>query len=380
MVQRGIRRFRTECKLIGLITGYCGDSFLSRLKTLVALLTLIIGGTWQTSPSAQTASEENADELAARLESLLAGASSGAQSLPQGTPFIVQFDTDVGGLAVGAPVTVKGIRIGTVRDVQVVIDSDQGAINVPVIIDVVPDRLRVDGASASDDDDVYAMAEQLVGKGLRAALLSATPLGGRQHVALAFVADAPPATLDRTGRFPEIPTAPTFGDQLQANAETLLERLGALPVEEAVDEATLTFSELRAFLTGPDMQKTLESLGAAGAELESVITGPEMQDAIRQAAEAAGHFGNFVASLDTQLEPSIAAMQRAVGSIESAADEVAASISGLENTVGPRSPLWDELLQTSRELANSTRALRLLVEYLERHPDALLRGRPETQP
>ena len=305
-----------------------------RLKTLMLLLGLVASSTWHTSLVAQTVSEDGANALAARLGTLLANATAGAPSLPQGTPFLVQFDADVGGLAVGAPVTVKGIRIGTVRDVQVVIDSEQGAINVPVIIDVVPERLRVDGAAASNDDEVYSMAETLVAKGLRAALVTATPLGGSQHVTLTFVAEAPAETLDRSGRYPELPTAPTFGDQLQANAQSLIERLGALPVEEAVDEATLTFSELRAVLTGPEMQRTLKSLGTAGAELEAVVTGPEMQEAVRQAAEAAGQFGNFVASLDTQLEPSIAAMQRAVGSIEKAAGEVAASISGLEDYRG----------------------------------------------
>jgi paraquat-inducible protein B len=55
-------------------------------------------------------------------------------------------------------------------------------------------------------------------------------------------------------------------------------------------------------------------------------------------------------------------------------------IGSLEQTLGPRSPLWDEVLRTSQELAATTRALRLLVEYLERHPDALIRGKPETQP
>jgi len=350
------------------------------LARWVAVLTLAGSLALHAPTLAQTASDNAAEALTARLEALLAGITADAPTMDTGTPFLVRFDSDVSGLAVGAPVTVKGIRIGTVRDVQVVIDSDQAAIDVPVVFDIVPGRLQVDGATATDDDHVYAMAEQLVGKGLRAAVVTSSLLGGRQHVALAFVPEAPPATLDRDGRYPEIPAAPSIGDQLQANADKLFARLSALPVEEAVDQATLTFSELRTLLTGPEMRQMLQSLGAAGSELQSVIGGPEMQQAMRRAADAAGQFGDLVARLDTQLEPSIAAMQRAVASIEVAAAEVAASIGGLESTVGPRSPLWDELLQTSRELANSTRALRLLVEYLERHPDALLRGRPETQP
>ena len=373
-------RSGTENKWIGRFFDYCGDSSLPRFRFVIALLILTGLSAVHWPASAQSTSEDAAGALATRLEALLAEMSAAAPLLAEGTPFVVHFDADVGDLAVGAPVTVKGIRIGTVRQVNVVIDSQEAAINVPIVIDIVPDRLQVDGATATGDDEVYAMAERLVAKGLRATLMSATPLGGSQHVALAFVPDAPAASLDRSGRHPEIPAAPTFGERLQADAGALIEQLSALPVDEAVDEARLTFNELRAVLGGPEMRQALEALGAAGGQLQSMMTGPEMQEAMRQAAEAAGQFGNFVARLDTELEPSLAAMQRAVASIELATGDVASSIKELEGTIGPDSPLWDELLQTSRELANSTRALRQLVEYLKRHPDALSRGQPETQP
>jgi paraquat-inducible protein B len=294
--------------------------------------------------------------------------------------FIVRFDQDVSGLAVGSPVTVKGLRVGTVREVAVVIDSGRATIDVPVVIDVVPGRITVDGARPEGEAAVYALAERLVAGGLRAGLESATPLGGAQRVALTFVPDAAPAELGRDGRYPELPTAPSLAEELRSTAEALLARVAALPIEGIVEEVRVTLAELRALLTAPEIRSFLDAVGAVSEEMRALIAGPELRAALAAVVDAGDELRALAQGLDARLEPSIAALQRAAGSIETAAAQTTTAMSGLERTVGPRSPLWDELLQTSRELAGTTRALRLLVEYLERHPDALLRGRPETPP
>jgi paraquat-inducible protein B len=142
----------------------------------------------------------------------------------------------------------------------------------------------------------------------------------------------------------------------------------------------VTLAELRALLTAPEIRSFLDAVGAVSEEMRALIAGPELRAALAAVVDAGDELRALAQGLDARLEPSIVALQRAAGSIETAAAQTTTAMSGLERTVGPRSPLWDELLQTSRELAGTTRAVRLLVEYLERHPDALLRGRPETPP
>ena len=316
----------------------------------------------------------------ALIERLTTAIGAAPEMLPEGVRFMVRFDQDVSGLTVGAPVTVKGLRVGTVREVAVVIDTASAVIDVPVVIDVVPERITVDGGRPEDAAAVHDLARRLVAGGLRAGLESATPLGGPQRVTLAFVPDAEPAELGEGGRYPEIPTAPSLADELRGTLETLLERMAALPLEQVVAELTTTLVELRALVTAPEIREMLDTVGAVSDELRSLIAGPELREALGAVVDAGDELRALAAGLDARLEPSIGALQRAAGSIETAADQSTVAISGLEQTIGPRSPLWDELLQTSRELAGTTRALRLLVEYLERHPDALIRGRPETQP
>ena len=271
----------------------------------------------------------SASELAERLTTAIGIT---PEVLPEGVRFLVHFDQDLNGLQAGAPVTVKGLRVGTVREVAVVIDSANATIDAPVVFDIVPDRITVDDGSLQDPNSVYALAKRLVADGLRAGIESLTPIGGPKRVTLSLVADAEPAELKEGGRYPEIPTAPSPAEELRASAEAFAARIEALPLEQMA-----------------------EQLNVVLAELETLVSGPEL----RQALDA---------------------LQRAAGSIEQAAGQSTNAISGLEQTIGPRSLLWDELLRTSQELAGTTRALRLLVEYLERHPDALIRGKPGNQP
>ena len=92
-----------------------------------------------------------AERLAPLLEAL--GRAQAAPA-PDGVPFRVRFAGNVQGLAVGAPVTVRGLRVGTVREVAVTFDSGTGQLDVPVVIDIVPGSLVVDGQRAASPAEV----------------------------------------------------------------------------------------------------------------------------------------------------------------------------------------------------------------------------------
>ena len=63
---------------------------------------------------------------------------------PAGVRFEVRFAGNVQGFAAGAPVTIRGLRVGTVREIAVTFDSSTGQLDVPVVIDVVPGSLVLD--------------------------------------------------------------------------------------------------------------------------------------------------------------------------------------------------------------------------------------------
>jgi paraquat-inducible protein B len=338
---------------------------------------------WLLIAPAATAQELPAaavDTLVERLEDVIGRTPPGSEPLPEGVRFLVRFAEDVGGLGVGSPVTVKGLRVGTVREVAVVLDTTTATVDVPVVIDVVPERITVDGDRPGDEAAVYALAERLVANGLRAVLESAGPLGGSQHVGLAFEPEAAPAVLEHSGRYPEIPTAPSLTEQLQATLDGLLARVATLPLEQVVDEAMQALRSVNVLLTGPELERLIDAVAAAGDEVTALVTGPEVKALLGSLAASGRDLQALVGGLEGRLDPSVETLQAAALGVEALTRETRGFVAGLDRTVGPRSPLWGELLQISRELAGTSRSVRLLLEYLERHPDALLRGRPETVP
>ena len=138
---------------------------------------------------------------------------------------------------------------------------------------------------------------------------------------LAFVPEAEPAELGEGGRYPEIPTAPSLADELRGTLETLLERMAALPLEQVVAELTTTLVELRALVTAPEIRQMLDTVGAVSEELRGLIAGPELREALGAVVDAGDELRALAAGLDARLEPSIGALQRAAGSIETVAGQ-----------------------------------------------------------
>lgn len=291
----------------------------------------------------------------ALLQRLDAARSAGPATMPPGVPFEVRFTGEVGEIAPGTPVTVRGIPVGQVRDVAITFDSGSGVLDVPVTIELVPGRIVVDGVAPEGAAATEAAVATLVARGLRARIAAAGLFGGAPRVTLDVVADAPPATLGRDGGLPVIPSLPTRADELRASVEAIVARIGALPLEALAGQARSTLDGVNALVTGPELKAVMADLVAAAGELKGV----------------AGR-------LETRADPLIASLVRTTDAAGAVIDQGSRTLTQLDGTLGARAPMWTQLQALLRELTAASRALRLMSEYLERHPDALIRGKTES--
>jgi paraquat-inducible protein B len=297
--------------------------------------------------------------LLAALLLLLAAAPAAAQDRallpgrPQaapivgGVPFAIRFAGPVRGLVPGAPVEIRGLRVGAVRTIDLAYDPARTALSVIVGIELAPALLPTHPASPAE---ATAALETLVRAGLRASLATTTPLGGDTIIDLDIRPGAAPATLDRTATPPEIPAAPSAAERLAERLPALLDKLGQAPIDQM-----------------------LADLAAAMAGLNALANGPELRDTLASLRKSAEDLNGFVARLDTRLTPVLAAATRT-------ADRAGAALASVERTLGERSPLVAGLNNALREVSGAVRNLRLLAEYLERHPEALITGKKEIRP
>jgi paraquat-inducible protein B len=257
----------------------------------------------------------------------------------QRIPYLVHFDGSVRGLRAGAPVEFRGIRVGTVTDVRLAIDANEDTMRIPVTLEIEPQRF---GVEPGPGEQRYVVMAALVERGLRAQLKSGNLLTGELLVDLDFHPDSPPAKLDRSGAYAEIPSVPAELEALEASVTTVLNKLAALPLPALVG----------------DLRRAVEGIDA-------LVTSPDTKQAVAALSQAAVRIDALIGTLDQRLGPLFVQAQ--------------STLAAADGMVGADAPLRYDLNALLKELTGAARSIRVFADYLERHPDALLRGKVGAQ-
>ena len=246
--------------------------------------------------------------------------------------FIVYFKDSLRGLTSGAPVDFHGIVAGEVRAVGVEYDPVAGLFRFPVEIVIYPDRMRsryVAGSARPDTGDVAnrLLVDRLVGSGMRAQLKAGNLLTGQLYVALDFYPDAPRALVDWSHTPPVLPTINGGLGEIQDSVASILKKVDRIPLDQLSTELVGALRLLNKTLADTD-----QLVGQINAEL-----GPEAKATLGEARR---------------------------------------TLRAAQETLGSDAPLSGDLREALRQVSRSAQAVGSLADYLERHPEALIRGKP----
>lgn len=252
-------------------------------------------------------------------------------------PFEALFTSNVRGLGVGAPVEFLGIQVGVVTDIALDLDAATGQATARVRFDVEPQRIGQPPPEGDNTQD--AVARRLVARGLRAQLRSGSLITGQMVLGLDFVPGAAPATLTRDGDYIVVPSVGGGIDSLLASAGNIAEKLDRLPLDEI----------------SANLNATLRSASGAAAGLEQLA---------RNANQGLAPAIRRLPTIASELEETITRANRFVGQAN--------------RSYGGDSQLAREVERALSEVANTARSVRQLADFLDRHPEALIRGRSES--
>ena len=275
-------------------------------------------------------------------------ASIGEAKYVRKVPYLLHFDGSVRGLKVGAPVELKGIRIGTVTDIAVKFDPQTLNFEVPVAIEVEPDRILTSEVQEVIDqlnaEEPYAVGRMLVEKhGLRAQLQTGSLLTGQLFVDLDFYPKLPPMGLRMTGKYPEIPTVPSTLDSFRRTATNVLEELRKLPLDKIAHELLKTLEGTKRLTNSPDLMQAVKKLNKTLENVQKLTY----------------------------------AVDKSVGSLATSTEKTLAAARSALEVADPNSPTAVNLANTLEELAAAARSIRVLADYLEQHPESLVHGKSE---
>ncbi|WP_448204295.1 PqiB family protein [Azospirillum sp. sgz302134] len=267
-------------------------------------------------------------------------------------PFMVHFDGSVRGLHNGSAVEFRGIRVGEVTDIRLDVDPVTGAARIPVTLNIEPERLDAGRGGATEADAAYAAMKAMVEQGLRAQLRTGNLLTGELIVALDLFPEAPKATLDMSGEYPELPSRPNVLDTATKTATDLMEELARAPIAETVSELRNTIQKAGALLGSPEVAQSLVSLNRSLSELEKTTQ-----------------------ALGTEGAPTIRALRQVAESTSNLVDQARRTLGTTDSVIATTKPVAYDLQALVRELTSTARSIRGLTDYLERHPEALIRGK-----
>lgn len=294
---------------------------------------------------------------------LVLGAVTGVSWFEDRREFVVYFPNPVG-LREGAPVTFRQTPLGEVTDVELVFTGLGVQSEVQVVIAV---RRRVlhgmggESMAGLSDADLAANLSLL---GLRATVRSTSPLAGQKYLDLDF---EPGVAARYSGLkdlpFPEIPTAPTDLEIIREKVEAAIGKVADVPIDEVLLQMQATLASTQRLLDKGDVEASMKQLRSGLAAAEKLLTRAERSlDKLDGVADQVGAtLGGADATLKS-LDATLAKLDRTLSTVDRS----------LERT----GDVQHEAARNLDEMNELLRSLRQLVDTLQRHPEALLRGKP----
>ncbi len=231
----------------------------------------------------------------------------------------VAFEESVRGLAVGASVEYRGIRIGQVTDVSASVDPDTGVFTTLTTIGIQPGRLGLD---PEDSDGALAYFERAVTRGLRAKLAMGNLLTGALYVNLVDAPDADAAAIDTDVRpFPELPSIESDLGELAGSVEGLLDRVDQLPIEALLNNANTMLDNINVLIASEDMRALSTEARAILGDVDALLASPGLQGIPGDAGAAVAALRALAESPDLRDAPArlnglIASVQALVEALE----------------------------------------------------------------
>ena len=271
-------------------------------------------------------------------------------SYVQRLPFVLYFQSSAAGLAVGSPVQLYGIPIGNVTSVELQFDPAQATARVRVGIEVQPERLKAIGGGVHNTPE--EVAEHLVARGMRAELSTTNYLTGSLAVSLEFPPNITAAQVSHEGDAIVLPTEGGGLAGLTTSLSEILNKVNAIPFTQIGDNANGALAGLNGLLAGPQLKQAVGSLTS---------TLNDAQGLIKRA--------------DTGLAPLFKRLPDMSADLQQALNRASHLVGSADSSYGSNSQFQRDLERLMAQLNDTARSIRLLADFLDRHPEALIRGR-----
>jgi paraquat-inducible protein B len=285
----------------------------------------------------------------------------GGQFFTEKMTYVAYFPETVSGLNDGAPVNFRGVKVGTVRRIEVQFNAQDLSVRIPVYLQLERRRIREIGGTIPEINFI----PELIERGLRAQLQLQSIVTGQLSVQLDILPNRPARFVDPVGEFPEMPTIPS-------SMQEFTETIESLSIQDMINDARQVLAGLKTLVNSPELAEILTGVNefVNSGELLGLVT--HTNEAIDDVQALVSNIDGRVGSLSTSVELTLTEASETLEEVQKTLGTARQALS----IAAEGSPMRYEFEKMLGELTAAARSIRLLAEYLERNPDALVRGKP----
>ncbi|EFK09796.1 conserved hypothetical protein [delta proteobacterium NaphS2] len=306
--------------------------------------------------------------------------------------YVMFFEDSVKGLSVGAPVVWHGVKIGSVSSIVLRANPEEITIDIPVVIEVDPELMQIEGKMAANP---WEGLKRMISKGLRAQMALQSIVTGSSEISLEFLPGTPVRLTGLDKSYPEIPT-------VRSPINKMAQKLENLPVEKIADKLLDILANLDSLLKDPEIKALVHNLNEDSKKLGEAIENTDklvlnadgrvteisdsvqmtlsdaqkvLKNASRSLDGVSSDAKKLLQGLDGRIKPVMEKIETVLNSANSALEGATKTLVTVNGFVGDRSGTRRKLNRALDEIAAAAKSLKSLLDYLERHPNALLMGK-----
>lgn len=296
--------------------------------------------------------------------------------------YVTYFDGSIQGLRQGANVTFRGVRIGQVRNVFVQFDESMKTFDLPVVIELDPKAIQTISGNPLTSDKSGELLASLIDRGLRAKLQMESFVTGQLLVDLDFYPDDPARLRGQNDAYSEIPTIPSDIQLALANVQKIIEKLQGLPVEDLLENLISTISGMEKIVNSPELINTIKNMDNTFAGINNLVSSPETQTISAKLLNSIERLDFTISEIESFVQKANQQISPIAGNIKDTMDEIQVAVVDMQKIFKAiREDVDDDTIRhelniTLSELRNAARSFRVFVDYLDAHPEALIKGKP----
>jgi paraquat-inducible protein B len=298
---------------------------------------------------------------------------------------VLFFEGSVKGLNVGSPVKFRGVDIGLVKNIQLSINPDDLEFFVPVYVEIFENTISIlggEGMGEFDDDEVV---DTLVSEmGLRAQLQMQSLLTGQLFINYDFYPDTPIRKVGLEEKIYEIPTIPTTLQILTETVEEIIDALRKINFEDLVDNVSQAAEGVNDLVSSSAMKDSVEKFNIIIKDLQELINKTDKLagnfnakiDTMANSFESTmGDTSKLLKNIDRRIDPLASGVEKTLATVTLSFTEAEALLVEAQKLISENSRLRREITVTLESISDASRSVEELSNYLQRHPESLIRGK-----